>query len=300
MIIVGSMSLIGLIDNFIPIIAEYTGVWQFHMVRSTIACTIVIAFCLIRKQSIMPKRFWPVFMRSIFIASAMILYFGSLALMPVAEAGAALFSSPIFIILFSILLFGTRVGVWRTLAVLVGFAGVLMILKPDPADLSPMTFVPLLAGSLYALSQIFTRHYCYDENTATVLLGFLLVIGLFGLIGTIVLSIVEVPQHWLESAGFFFTGWTGISREFLVWTAVQASGSIIAVAGLIRGYQIAEPTLVAVFEYSFLLFAGFWGWLLWDQFPDMVSILGIICIVVAGCTIVYRVARKKHELSVSR
>lgn len=293
LIILASMFLIGLIDNFVPYIAEHSSVWQFHMVRSVIAGSIVIIFCLMRGQRVWPRRFLPVCIRSVFVAGSMILYFTSLSLMPIAVAGAGMFSSPIFILLFSLMLFGTRIGVWRSLAVLIGFTGAIMVLKPDPFNLGLVTFVPLMAGCLYAMGQIFTRHFCSDEHTATVLLGFLVMIGFFGFVGTLLFSFVSVPTQWQEDASFFFSGWTGISREFLFWTFIQAAGSTIAVAGLIRGYQIAEPTHVTVFEYSFLVFAGFWGWVLWGQVPDLVSVVGIIFIILAGCTIAYRASRTR-------
>ena len=293
--IICGTSLIGLIDNFVPIIAEQHGVWQFHMIRSVMAGLLVVLYCRVRGLRIWPKRLQPVFVRSVFIAISMILYFGSISLMPIAEAGAALFSSPIFILIFSLLFFGTRIGIHRTLAVGIGFAGVLLVLKPDPTHLGVITFVPMLAGLFYALSQLWTRHFCAAENTATILLGFLTMIGLFGLAGTAFLTLFPPPAAWVAMAPFFFSGWQPVTWTFLFWTAIQAVGSNIAVACLIRGYQIAEPTRVAVYEYSFLLFAGLWGWLLWGQIPDMFSLLGIALIIGAGITIVLRANRLPGE-----
>ena len=291
LIIIAAMSVIGLIDNFVPYIAETSGVWQFHFIRSIEASLLVLIYCLAKKVSIVPKRFWPVCIRSFFMASSMILYFGSLSLMPIAETGAAMFSSPIFVLLFSVMLFGTKVGIWRIFAVFLGFAGMLLVLKPDPVNLSIITFIPIFAGSIYALAQLFTRHYCAEENISTVLLGFLLMIGLVGAIGMLVLTFIDLPEAIVARAPFFFTGWTGISSRFMLWTTFQAVGSCIAVAGLIKGYQIAEPSLVTVFEFSFLVFAGLWGWILWKQMLDMFSIFGIACIIVAGTIISFRASR---------
>jgi len=288
LLIICGTALIGLIDNFVPIIAEQSGVWQFHMIRSVMAGLLVVLYCRYRGVRIWPRNVLPVFVRSIFIASSMILYFSAISLMPIAEAGAALFSSPIFILIFSMLFFGARIGIWRTLAILVGFGGVLLVLKPDPTHLGLLTFVPMMAGLLYALSQLWTRHYCAAEETTTILLGFLVMIGIFGAVGTLVLTLFPAPDAWRAAAPFLFSGWRVVTGDFLFWTAIQAVGSNIAVACLIRGYQIAEPTHVAVYEYSFLLFAGIWGWLLWNQIPDMLSILGILLIVGAGSAIVLR------------
>ena len=218
----------------------------------------------------------------------MILYFGSLALLPIAEAGAGLFSSPIFILGFSVLFFRTRIGFLRILCVGFGFAGALLVLKPDFGNLSVLTFFPLMAGSLYAMGQILTRHYCADEKTSVLLFGFFAMIGIFGFVGSVFLTYLDLSPETIALAPFFLTGWQPITSEFLFWTVIQASGSLIAVAGLIKGYQVAEPTFVAIFEYSFLIFAGFWGWIIWSQIPDGIGMFGIALIMGAGIVITMR------------
>ncbi len=298
LMIVAAMSLIGLIDNFVIYISREAGLWQFHLFRTAIACPIILCFCLLRKQNLIPNRFWAVALRSILMALALLIYFGSITLMPIAEAGATLFSAPIFVLIFSTILFGIRVDIWRVAAVMIGFAGMIMILQPDPQNLNVFTLLPLLAGLLYALGQLTTRHLCSDENTFVLLIGFFLALGFFGLIGTIFFTVVSVPEIWVLNAPFYFTGWVPPTEKFLFWVVVQAIGSLFAVSALIRGYQIAEPTYIAVFEYSFLIFAGFWAWILWRQIPDTMAFAGIVGIVSAGVIITLR-ARKSSTSGAS-
>ena len=286
--IIPSMFIIGLIDNFVAFIALEASVWQFHFIRSCLGCTAIIAYCMYKGYRIWPQRPGIIFIRSSLIAASMILYFGSLALMPIAEAGASLFSSPLFILAFSVLFFKTKVGYLRVVCVMLGFTGVLLVLKPDFGNLSVITLFPLMAGALYALGQILTRHYCADEKTSVVLLGFFVMIGVFGLLGSVILTYLDLSPATIKTAPFFLMGWQPISSEFIFWTVIQASGSIIAVAGLIKGYQVAEPTFVTIFEYSFLIFAGFWGWVIWSQIPDAWGIVGIAMIVGAGIVITIR------------
>ncbi len=293
--IIPSMFIIGLIDNFVRFIALEAGVWQFHFIRSCIGTVAIILFCLYKGHSLRPNRLGVVFIRSVFIASSMLLYFGSLALMPIAEAGAALFSSPIFILGFSVLFFKTKVGLLRILSVGVGFTGVLLLLKPDFTNFSIITLFPMVAGALYAMGQILTRHYCADEKTSVLLLGFFAMIGIMGFIGSVFLMLLDLSPETIALAPFFLTGWQPISSEFMFWVVIQASGSLIAVAGLIKGYQVAEPTFVAIFEYSFLIFAGFWGWVIWSQVPDMIGFFGIVLIIGAGMAITIRSLPLKSE-----
>ncbi len=286
------MAIIGLIDNFVLFIAEEGGLWQFHLFRSLLGCAALLAYCRLTGRSILPKRAWAVALRSFLLAGAMVLYFGSLAMMPIAEAGAGLFMSPVFILVFSVLLLRRRVGLVRMAAVALGFSGVLLLLRPDPENFDVFSFFPLFAGMLYALGQLVTRHLCATEDTGVVLLWFFLAIGACGAVGTAVLAEIRVPESWLANAPFIFTGWVEPTQRLLFWTFVQAAGSLVAVFGLIRGYQISDPTYVAVFEYSFLAFAGFWGWLLWNQIPDGHAVAGIAAIIAAGTLIVLRGRRK--------
>ncbi len=288
LIIVGSMSVIGLVDNFIRHIAAEAGIWQFYLLRAILAVAIIAIYCAWKKQSMMPKRFWAVALRSIAAASAILIYFGSLSVMQIAEAGAALFSSPIFVLVLSVALLGIRIGIWRIAAVAAGFTGVLLVLKPHPGNLGLLVLIPACAGMLYALGQLATRHLCADEDTIVVVLGFFVANAFFGLCGLAYLELVGVGEALAQTAPFFFTGWVEPTAKFWFWTAIQCVGSLIAVSGLIRGYQIADPTYVAVFEYSFVVFAGFWAWVIWNEIPDHLSMIGILMVIAAGIIITLR------------
>ena len=87
-LVVTAMSMIGLVDNFIKYIGDDGSVWQFHASRSLIICMILIFFSRIYQLSLRPKKILPVAIRSFFGASSMIIYFSSLSIIPIAEAGA--------------------------------------------------------------------------------------------------------------------------------------------------------------------------------------------------------------------
>ena len=286
--ILGGMFVIGFVDNLIRIIEEDSGLWQFHVFRSAICGLIIAVYCMIRKQSLRPKRYWAVALRGFFMAWAILFYFGALSLMPIAEAGSTLFSSPIFVLVFSVILFRMKIGVWRILAVTIGFTGVLLVLKPSPDNFGILTLLPMFAGIFYALGQLATRHLCSEENTTVVMMGFFLMIGFFSLLMLVILHFAELPRELVNTAPFFLRGWEVPTDRVLFWILVQALGSTVGVMGLIRGYQIAEPTYVGIFEYSFLIFAGFWGWLLWGEIPDSVAFVGIAAITTAGVVIALR------------
>ena len=91
-----------------------------------------------------------------------------------------MFTAPLFVLVFSVLMFGERVGIWRVGAAVVGFAGVLLVLQLDFAALQVVTLVPVVAGVGWALTALSTRYLCEGEDTVTLLFWFFAALGLLG------------------------------------------------------------------------------------------------------------------------
>ncbi len=280
-LVLTGMLIIGLIDNFVVEIAKHAGLWQFHLTRSSIAVPVLIVVGLLIGQGILPKRYWAVGLRSALLAGSMMLYFGSIPAMPISLVVAGLFTSPIFVLIFSRLFFGVRVGRVRIASVIVGFLGVLLILNPLSASFTPKLALPVMGGALYALNAITARRYCAEESTIAMLIAFFFMLGLFGLIGLLMLGETQ-------SSEFLSQGWVAPSRTFLSWTALQAAGSIVAVGLLTRAYQTNETTYLIVYEYSLLIFASFWAFVLYGQTIGYLAALGMALIVASGVIISLR------------
>jgi drug/metabolite transporter (DMT)-like permease len=119
-------------------------------------------------------------------------------------------------------------------------------------------------------------------------MGAFLMLGLFGAVGLLVFTLFPVSPGLAEAAPFFTKGWVAPTDRFAFWLVVQAMGSLGAVALLTRGYQLAEVSFVTVFEYSFLVFAALWGWMLWGTVLDLRGALGIGAIILSGVIIALR------------
>lgn len=281
------MALMGFIDNFVRLIASEIGLWQFHFTRSCLVLLVLVPVALWLGWRLRPKRLWAVALRSFFIAASMLLYFSALAALPIAQAAAGVFTSPIFVLILSAFFFGVRIGPWRVFAVLLGFTGVLLMLRPDAASFSWMSVIPVLAGLCYALSAVSTRAFCEGESTGTLVAGFFSTIGVFGACGLIWFAAMgRVTDPALD--GFFGSGWQAFSMLSAGVTMAQAWVSLLAIGLITRAYQIAEASHVAVFEYAFLISAGFWSYVLWGERPDAVGLLGIALIIASGVVIILR------------
>ena len=107
---------------------------------------------------------------------------------------------------------------------------------------------------------------------------------MIGLIGSaVLLAYPLVPVAGPE--GFLQRGPVWPSGDFWFWTFVQAAGSLLAVGMMVRAYQIADATRVAVFEYVILPASAIWSWLIWGEVLTVLSIIGMTMIVLAGLMI---------------
>ncbi len=279
--------IIGFTDNFVRLIAADHSLWQFHVARSALAAPMMLLAARIFGLRLRPGRWRGVIARSALMSTAMVVYFGCLAFLPVAEVAAALFTAPIFVLLISRFAFGTRFGPRRLFAVLLGFAGILLMLHPGGAAIRPVALAPIAAAALYALSNIATRQWCAGESAATLTLGFFLALGLWGVAG---LGAMALVPHAVPGGGdgFILRGWTAPDGPFVAVVLMQAAGSLFGVGLMARAYQLAEASQVAVFEYLLLIASALWGVILWGQSFAPAALLGMAAIVAAGSIIALR------------
>lgn len=279
--------IIGFTDNYVRVIANEIGLWQFHLTRSVMVAGLLALAAPLLRIRLVPRNWRAVVARSGVHGAAMLCYFGALGFLPVPQVAAGLFTAPIFVLLIARFAYGEAIGPVRIAAVALGFCGVLLVLGPAALRLGPAALVPVAGGALYALGNVATRAWCAGESAVTLTAGFfgaLAVLGGIGLAGVALLDL-SPPQGPLL---FLLRGPAWPSAEVLFWVFVQAAGSLVGVGLMIRAYQLADPTRVAVFEYVVLLAAALWGFVLWAEVPGPREWLGMALIWAAGVSIVLR------------
>ncbi|QFS81596.1 Riboflavin transporter [Roseivivax sp. THAF40] len=232
-------------------------------------------------------------LRGLFVVSANMTFYAAVAVLPLAQATALFFVAPLFITLLSIPFLGERVGPVRLLAVLVGFGGVVLMQMPEagPARMLPMVvfLLPVAAAFLYASMQVLTRKLGASAPAAALAVyiqsTFLLVSALFFLVA---------------GDGRFADGTSNASLQFLLraWTwPAPADLPIFATLGLVAGvvgyclsaaYRLANASIIAPFEYLGLPLAIFWGWLVFGEWPGVMTWAGSALIVAAGLVVFFR------------
>ncbi len=285
-LLVVGISIFGFSDNLTMLVSDDVGVGQFHFSRSLFAVFMVALLGKLLGLSIIPKLWKPVLVRTFFMVVAIFLYFSVLPMIPIAEAGAGLFTSPIFVLLFSVIFLKERIGWRRISAVVTGSCGVLLVLRPGGEGFSLYHLLPVLSGASYALGSIITFRHLSDESPLAILMSFIVAIGLCGGIFATGLTVFPVSEELITQAPFLYKGWQAVDSQFWIWMGVIAAGACLALSMMTRAYQIAQTSYAAIYEYAYLISVGIFSWAFWGVIPGMLSIAGIGLIIFAGILIV--------------
>lgn len=281
------MFALGFTDNLIVLVSEFSSLWMFQTLRGLVAVGLIAMLAMLGVTHLRAKRPYWVFLRNFFNATALLIYFGCLAVLPIGVVASGFLTAPIFVLIFSVLFLGLKAGPFRWCAVALGFVGALMVVWPEDGALTWLSLMPIVSGVFYAISALGTRLWCEGEGTMVMTFAYIAILGMMGAIGLVVLTIwpVLAPDG---AAGWVYRGY--VRPDIITWLVViaQAVGSIIGVLLLTKGYQLGEASFVAINEYSMIIFASFFAWLLWEQTLGNVALMGIGCIILSGSIIALR------------
>ncbi len=275
----------GLSDNLVPLVSDNIGLGQYHFLRSAMSVAVFLVLREFISFSLRPARWGPVLWRALFLSLSMALFFSVLSFLPVALAGAGLFTSPVFVLLFSVFIFRLRPGWRRIVAVALGSFGVWLILRPDMQGFSPIQILPILAGAFYAGASLTTRRYCAKESPYTLSMAYFIMIGIIGFLWALALDLGNISGA--DKTAFLLRGLVWPSPEIYLWVAVMTGLSVLGILMITKAYQMAETSYMSIFEYSYLISAGIIGWLLWGNIFRLGEFAGMGLIVAAGLLVVF-------------
>jgi drug/metabolite transporter (DMT)-like permease len=211
-----------------------------------------------------------------------------LAALPLADIEAIRFSGPLMITFLSVVILGERVGPRHWLALLVGFAGVLLIIRPGSAAFNLGSIFILISVLFYALTAILTRKLQTTDSSATMSYYSSLVYLIAALIlSPLAIFVGEIPNAH-PSIEFLIREWT--LPTFLDGIIMGGLGLIWAgwMYFMSRAYSIAQASVIAPFEYLSLPINIMWGFLIWQEFPTVMTLAGAVLTLSSGLYILYR------------
>ncbi|WP_309568071.1 DMT family transporter [Psychromarinibacter sediminicola] len=213
-------------------------------------------------------------LRAVLWIGATLMFFTSLMHLGLAEATALIFVAPLFITALSAVFLREHVGWRRWAAVIAGFVGVLVVVRPGSATFQPASLLPVATALTYAALMLGARWVDPRESVWTLLLY---LTGTSGLLSAVIVPFVWVPVRpgdlWLFAAIALF-GTAGMTM-------------------MTQAFRLAPAVVVAPFDYTALLWATVLGWLIWHEIPDRLTFVGAAIIVASGVFTVWREHRVK-------
>jgi drug/metabolite transporter (DMT)-like permease len=211
----------------------------------------------------------------------MVFNFGAAILLPLSMSTTLGFTAPLFAVLLAVLVFREKVGPFRWTAVALGFSGILIVARPGDEAISHLGVVMgLICALMTAVINYQIRDLGRTETSACVVFWF----SLFGTLITApmmpLMMVHHTPFQWLILAGLGLFG---------------AFGQLLMTASLRHG-AVAS---VIVIDYTSLIWATGYGWLVWNHFPSTATFIGAPLIIAAGIVIAWREHRLSHAIAVS-
>lgn len=272
--IVGGMVLLVLSDASAKWLTRSYPVTEVVVLR----CLFIIVLLLIvgiRSRSLRIVNRWGHVLRALFAVASSFLFVHGLVYLPLAEATAGAFAGPIFLAALAGPLLGEKVGSRRWAAVLVGFVGVLLMLRPSPAGMNWMILFPVSAACMGALRDVITRRLSATDNATSILL---------------------TANVATAGAGMVFVA---------SWSMpTLAHIGVLAVSGLLVGgahylhieaFRYAEAATIAPFRYSSIVWGVLFGFAFFGQLPGVWVVGGATLVIASGLYIMQRERLRRRE-----
>ena len=225
------------------------------------------------KGRTMTMRQWPLGMfRGVLVTGAQICFYFALLELEFATVGTLVYASPLIVTALSVPILGERVGPWRWGAVLAGFAGVILIMRPGTDAFTLAALLPLGAALGYASSSVLVRRI--DRDVPAPLVN-MYASGAAMICASVIMLATSDPvaiASWSDAAMIIAMGFCG------------GTGVLF----LIFAYRLATPSMLAPFEYSGILMTFALGWVFFNEAPFGVLFPGVLLIVGAGLLIIWR------------
>ena len=271
-------------DAMIKLLSAEFQLWQLYVIRSSLAIPVLVMLVKWGKKGspLVPLSVRWVALRSLLLASMWIAYYAALPHIQLSVAAAIYYTIPLFITLYSALFSGDRVSRNAWIAIFIGFIGVLIIARPSSSAFNGYVLLPLLAANLYAVAMILTRLKCANEDPKVLSFSLNISFIAIGLAVSFALWIWNPAEDIKSTNKFLLGNWSAMDLN--AWMTMALLAAIIIIGSLFAAiaYQRGPSSTIATFDYSYLAFSAFWGWLVFTEIPDLPAIIGMLMIATAG------------------
>ena len=273
------IGLLTLNDGIAKWLTDLYPVGQVIALRGVLVLILIFGFAFItgRRHQLRVNHWQFQLIRAGVIVLSTYSFIWALKLMAIADAIAIAFAGPIVTAALVVPLLGEHVGWRRWIAVLIGFCGVLIMVKPTPTAFSAVALLPLFATVMGSLRDIVTRKMHLTETT---------------------LSMLAVGMSFVTLAGFAsypFTDWQPIAMGHILLFGLSSLFIGASQFLMIEAFRYSEASFVTPFKYTSMIWAVLIGFFIWGDVPDLWILAGTVLVVSSGLYILHRERLRRRQ-----
>ncbi len=298
----GALVFLTISDSIIKWLSPYYALHQIMLFRALFALLVVLVFIFFGGgvQSLKTRRPALHLLRGMFLVFANMFFFLGLATMPMGETVALFFIAPLFICLLAQPILGEKVGVTSWAAIGIGLIGVLIMVRPGTDLFRITSLLPILAALMYAGMQIVTRKLGLQDRASTMTFYIQVCFILASVVIGLIVGDGRFDNSGNPTVGFLLRAWR--MPDFADLQLLALCGFVVAFGGYLisQAYRIGQASIIAPFEYTSLPLALMVGYLIWGDWPDIISFVGCAFIVGGGLIVAVFDKRLVAEIGVRK
>ena len=264
--------------SFLKIAQEDINVYVAGFFRFFLGLVIILPYIIKKKDAVFKTTHLKQhFLRAILGLPAMLLYFSALVLLPIEKLTAITFVVPLIVTILAVFFLGERIYIYRTLALILGFSGMLIIIRPGFVDISVGVYMVLFSALLWSINIIITKKISKDDSAITILAYQSIFMSLLSFF--IVLFFWEMPSL----------------KTFIYLTLAAICGTVLHLT-LNHAFKLVDVSMTQPYSFLNLVFASIIGYFIFDEVPNLYTWIGALVIFTGVLIISYREIKLDKEI----
>ena len=264
--------------SFLKIAQEDVNVYVAGFFRFFLGLVIILPYIIKKKDAVLKTTHLKQhFLRAILGLPAMLLYFSALVLLPIEKLTAISFVVPLIVTILAVFFLGEKIYIYRTLALILGFSGMLVIIRPGFVDISIGVYMVLFSALLWSINIIITKKISKDDSAITILAYQSIFMSLLSFF--IVLFFWEMPSL----------------KTFIYLILAAMCGTVLHLT-LNHAFKLVDVSMTQPYSFLNLVFASIIGYFVFDEIPDLYTWIGALIIFTGVLVISYREMKLDKEI----
>jgi len=264
--------------SFLKIAQEDVNVYVAGFFRFFLGLVIILPYIIKKKDAVLKTTHLKQhFLRAILGLPAMLLYFSALVLLPIEKLTAISFVVPLIVTILAVFFLGEKIYIYRTLALILGFSGMLVIIRPGFVDISIGVYMVLFSALLWSINIIITKKISKDDSAITILAYQSIFMSLLSFF--IVLFFWEMPSL----------------KTFIYLILAAMCGTVLHLT-LNHAFKLVDVSMTQPYSFLNLVFASIIGYFVFDEIPDLFTWIGALIIFTGVLIISYREMKLDKEI----